>query len=232
MRKVFYFLLLLPSLLSAQIQSVKSNQITVGVNFTPVNYYFFDHDSQVKTSNKYNFQTGIEVGYYKTFRKNMIGFTTGLVYGTKNFIQENSDTSLPLFNHSSHQYAIIKIPLTIEYFYKINKISIGSGFGLNLNYFLKGLSTYECVYNNGNTVNEFPEDLEFESFREFVAFISFVYFFHESKMSIEVRPFITHNLSDPMFFSQEYYNLGKTMIGLNLVFKRSFKLKKINNENN
>ena len=226
MTKIIIFVLLfLPNLLSAQNQKVKSHQIALELNFAPISYYLFDQTISVNTTNKYNFQAGVSFSYYKSIQKNRIGFTAGLNYGTKNFKQVNSDTNQGLFNHCSHHYSLLKIPLMIDYAYSFERISAGGGLGLNLNYFLKGLCDYECVYNNGNTVDEFPDDLKFESFRELVAFISIEYLFRKSEFALEIRPYISCNLNDPMFFSKGYYNLGKTVIGLNLVLKKYFTLK-------
>jgi hypothetical protein len=219
-----FILLFLPNLLSAQNQKEKSNQVAIELNFAPVSFYLFDQTTSINTTNKYNFQVGVSFSYYKSVQKNSIGFTTGLNYGTKNFKQVNLDTNQVLFHHCSHYYSLLKIPLMIDYAYNFGHISAGGGLGLNLNYFLKGLCDYECVYNNGNTVDEFPDDLKFESFREFVAFISIEYLFQKSEFALEIRPFIAHDLSDPMFFSKGYYNLGKTMIGLNVVLKKYFTL--------
>jgi len=217
---IFVFTIIIMAVkLAAQDKVDINNNFALGISISPVLLYSFDHSNVRSVRNKYNFQTGIGVYYYKNLASGRIGLSSGVNFGTKRFETNYHDGGA--LTKASHYYSFIIIPALINYSIKIRNNYIGIGIGLNFNYFIS--AKYEPEYNDGSGEYDFPGELSFDPFKELVVYVVIEPTILKSNYTIGIQPFFLCNLNQPIFFRESFYNLGKTAVGLNLILKKHFK---------
>ncbi len=208
-------------------QETKSNKyFTLEIDYSPVLVYQFENSVDADVNNDYNFLAGLKINYEIERQYFIYHFSTGFMYNTKDFSVNYLDSKTII--KKDQDYSFFKIPFLFGVSYKLNNYSIGIGTGVMLNYF----NEHKCIsyYTDGNISGLFPSDLEFNPFGEIYYNLNVSYTFPNKRISVAIQPYVLQNLSNPLFYSNSFYNRGKLSYGINIVFKLKVNKNKLEDE--
>ncbi len=199
--------------------SAQINKFAFSAEVSPVLLYFFQSNVLAKYQNKYNYLFGLNSSVYVIDKKIDLAFSSGLYLKTKRYYSEFKQFPEPSEPKTTiNKYTYLSWPITLKPEFDIsNDLAFFFEAGIFINWIVS--KSFCRTYSNGTVVdNDFPYDLEFDQLNELYLAIGIRKNLSNTKSCLSIKPFLLYKYQDDDLYSNSYYNLGRTSIGLSFVY--------------
>jgi hypothetical protein len=193
-------------------------RIDFSAEVSPVLLYFFQSNEYAKHQNKYNYLFGLNSSVFIIDKKMDLAFSSGLYLKTKRYYSEYKAFPEPSEPETTtDKYTYLSWPITLKSEFNIsNDLAFFCEAGIFINWIVS--KSFRHNYSNGSVVYGFPSDLESDQLNELYFALGFRKTVGNTNSSIGIKPYLLYKYQDNSRYSNSYYNLGRTSMGLSLVY--------------
>jgi len=194
------------------------NKYAFSLEVSPVLLYFFQSNEYAYHQNKYNYLFGLNSSVYIIDKKIDLAFGSGLYLKTKRYYSEYKAFPEPSEPETMiDQYTYLSWPIMLKPEINIsNNLVFFCEAGIFINWIIS--KDFCHTYSNGTVVYDFPSDLEFDQLNEFYVALGFRKNVGSTNSCLSIKPYLLYKFQDNSAYSNNYYNLGRTSIGLSVVY--------------